>query len=409
MRLVADILADLGGEPVDQGAGVGAGSNGCTSGEREELPGLVARLREPVGVEQDRLASLPGDGERDTRNSGERAQAEGKAAVRGSQEIRALGAEPQRPRVAAVEHHHLAAVFAHIREDGGDELLVAELAQQCGFDPGGDRAERALLVGGHAESAHRRRGLLHRGQALAFRIPDDQPDAPRHGYHRVQIPANPRPGRGGKVPGAQPDRADSIRHRAQEHLLGDIGDRADLQQLPLPAAADVTRQRTPDGDADDGKQRDPELLGTGGRLRFSGEQRLLGKRHCADGHGVQHPAERRRGGWTHGQQRKQSMTRPHQQPRDSHQEEDRERDSQQRPIPPGRRRRPIPPDFDSYSPTPPITLMSRPRTPHDHAADPLHACIPSLHTIDPLARSASAEPPPPSGSRLRHVPAKRGG
>ena len=70
--------------------------------------------------------------------SGEGSETQWKAAICRSQQARSLRPELQRLRVAAVDHVDLAAVLVHLGEDGGDELLLAQLPIQRGFDPDSD-------------------------------------------------------------------------------------------------------------------------------------------------------------------------------------------------------------------------------------------------------------------------------
>lgn len=76
---VAGIAADLRAEPFEEGFRVGAAAEGHALGERKERPACVSRLDEAVGVEQHRVAGVPGNGEGLTLVSGERAKAQGEA------------------------------------------------------------------------------------------------------------------------------------------------------------------------------------------------------------------------------------------------------------------------------------------------------------------------------------------
>src|SRR5262249_58873200 len=122
-----------------------------------------------VCVEQERIAGLERDGDRDARRIGELAQAERQAALVQADKLGTCRAEEQRRGMAAAEQLDLGAVRADLGEDGGDELLIAELAGQAGLDPGDDRFEAVLLVGSLAEHAEDGRGRLYRWQALALR------------------------------------------------------------------------------------------------------------------------------------------------------------------------------------------------------------------------------------------------
>src|SRR5262245_54363783 len=146
--LVAGIAADLLAEQVEEGFRVLTFTNGHAFGEREERPRFVSRLSETVGVKQDRVTGLPGNGEGLTLVSGEQAQAEGESTLGRSQKLWALLAEQQRPGVAAVEHCQLAGVLADLGQDCGDELLSAEFVAERCFDLARDRLELEFGVSG---------------------------------------------------------------------------------------------------------------------------------------------------------------------------------------------------------------------------------------------------------------------
>src|SRR5262249_61760681 len=111
---------------------------------------LPCRARS-VCVEQERVARLERDGDRDARRIGELVQAERQAAFVQADELGTCRAEEQRRGMAAAKQLDLGAVRADLGEDGGDELLIAELAGPAGLDPGGGRFPAVFLLGRLAE------------------------------------------------------------------------------------------------------------------------------------------------------------------------------------------------------------------------------------------------------------------
>jgi hypothetical protein len=67
-------------ESVGQGGGVGRGAHSGVVGEGEEYASLVPCLARFVGVEQERVAGLERDGDREAGHAGEVTQAEWQAA-----------------------------------------------------------------------------------------------------------------------------------------------------------------------------------------------------------------------------------------------------------------------------------------------------------------------------------------
>jgi hypothetical protein len=125
---VADKPDELVAEPVGEGGRVGRGSHGGAVGEREELAGPVPCLAHSVCVEQERVARLKRDSDRDARHIGQVAQAEGQAALLLADKPGRPCAEEQRFGMAAAEQLDLGTVGADLGEDSGDELLIAQLA-----------------------------------------------------------------------------------------------------------------------------------------------------------------------------------------------------------------------------------------------------------------------------------------
>jgi hypothetical protein len=77
---VAGMPDHLVTESVGQGGGVGRGAHSGVVGEGEEYASLVPCLARFVGVEQERVAGLERDGDREAGHAGEVTQAEWQAA-----------------------------------------------------------------------------------------------------------------------------------------------------------------------------------------------------------------------------------------------------------------------------------------------------------------------------------------
>src|SRR5258708_8952345 len=106
-----------------------------------------------VGVEQQRIAGLERDGDRDAWHVGELAQAERQAALVQADKPGTCRAEEQRLGMTAAEQLDLGTVGADLSEDGGDELLVPELAGHARLAPGDAPAPAGPLISSLAEHA----------------------------------------------------------------------------------------------------------------------------------------------------------------------------------------------------------------------------------------------------------------
>src|SRR5258708_10850064 len=161
----------LDDEPVDQGIWVGRAAQGGAVGQREEVAGLVPRLADPVGVEEDVLAGGERDRHQGARVGAERAQPQWQAGGAGVDAPGVRGAEQQGRGMAAVEQLDVAAGRADLGEDRGGELLVVELAGQAGLDPARDRAQAVLLVGGFPEKSQHGAAACSAGRPLPSTSP----------------------------------------------------------------------------------------------------------------------------------------------------------------------------------------------------------------------------------------------
>jgi hypothetical protein len=160
--------------------------------------------------------------------------------------------------VTAADQLDLALVRADLGEHRRDELLIIDVAGQAVLDPGDDRAQAFLRVRGFAERPEHGGGRLHRGQALALDIPDDEPQPVLGVRHLVQVAAHSGLGGGGQVPHGHLHRADLARHRPQQHLLDGLGHDPDLLQLLSPAALDPGRGHAHRRDGDRDQERDED-------------------------------------------------------------------------------------------------------------------------------------------------------
>ncbi len=91
------------------------------------------------------------------------------------------------------------------------------------------------MVAGLAEGAEQRGGRLHRAQALALHVPDEDAGAVRAGLDVVEVAADPGVEVGGQVHPRVLQSCPVRRQRAQHGAAGRLGDVQDVQHLLFPA------------------------------------------------------------------------------------------------------------------------------------------------------------------------------
>ena len=137
--------------------------------------------------------------------------------------------------MTAAQQLDLGPVRGHLDQQCRHELLGVQLTGQPQLDAFRDPLQVGRIVRHLAESAQHGRRRLDRDQALALDVADDDPAAVQRVHHPVQVTADLRPRRGRHVAHGEPDRADLMRNRSEQHLLGHLRDGPDLGQFLLPA------------------------------------------------------------------------------------------------------------------------------------------------------------------------------
>src|ERR1017187_4067872 len=155
---MTDMPGNIAAQPVQNVVGIQIVVPG--EGQREEGACLVPGLAHAVGVEQ-HLVARP---ERDSRLVAvlisQVRQAEGQVAVGRLNELSRAAAGQERCGMPAVQQIDLRAILAVLGEDGGDELLIGELASQADLDAVGDGRQVECIVSHLAEGAEDSRGGL---------------------------------------------------------------------------------------------------------------------------------------------------------------------------------------------------------------------------------------------------------
>ena len=273
--------------------------------DREELPGGVPGLAQPVGVHQQPVPGQPPQRGLDVPVR-RPAQAEAQRQPR-----RQLGhgriTRPHQlwPRVAGA--HQLQRLgLGHLHEESRHELLVVEEPGEVLVHLLGDLDQGLAHRRGLPEGADHPGRLLDAGDPLASDVPDEQPDVVVGVVAVVEVAADEGAACGGLVQRGDRDVAGPLRQHRQDRPLGDLGDLGDLGEAALavhPDGGDRDRGGADQGDVDDadvvlrGAERvvpDPEHDGRGhgedgddggpaGRHDCAGDQRGQPEHRGQDG------------------------------------------------------------------------------------------------------------------------------
>lgn len=118
-----------------------------------------------------------------------------------------------------------------------------------------DASQVGLVVRGLPEAAGHRRGRPHRRQTLAAYVADEQPDPVPCSGRFIKVTADPRLLLGRQIQRLDLDVVQAAWQGAQQHLLGRVGHKADVEESLLPLESDMARICGRQGDRDDRRGR----------------------------------------------------------------------------------------------------------------------------------------------------------